>query len=85
MHRKFSPHRRKIFFYQRQDQQKWEAEVKYCPTQKMLADFFTKPLQGAWFKYFKEIVMGRVPVKPVTLKDTKMKERDEKHKKGKVY
>ena len=48
----------------------------------MLADFFTKPLQGAWFKYFKKIVMGHVPVKPVTFEDTKMKERDEKHKKG---
>ena len=28
----------------------------------MLADFFTKPIQGALFKKFCDIVMGRVPI-----------------------
>jgi hypothetical protein len=33
-------------------------EVKYCPTGVMLADFFTKPLQGSLFRKFWDIVMG---------------------------
>jgi hypothetical protein len=33
-------------------------EVKYCPTEKMLADFFTKPLQGSLFRKFRDIVLG---------------------------
>ena len=33
-------------------------EVKYCPTEKMLADFFTKPLQGTLFRKFRDIVLG---------------------------
>ena len=28
----------------------------------MIADFFTKPLQGALFKKFRDIVMGYVPI-----------------------
>ena len=49
---------------------------------KKVSGFFTKPLQGAWFKYFKKVIMGYVPVEPVTIEDSKMKERDEEHKKG---
>ena len=32
--------------------------VQYCPTEKMLADFFTKPLQGSLFRKFRDAVMG---------------------------
>ena len=28
----------------------WEVTIKYCPTEGMLADPFTKPLQGAAFR-----------------------------------
>ena len=35
-----------------------EVFVQYCPTHKMLADYFTKPLQGALFRYMRDIVMG---------------------------
>ena len=28
----------------------------------MIADFFTKPLQGALFKKFREVIMGYVPI-----------------------
>ena len=31
----------------------------------MLADFFTKPLQGKLFTRFCDMVMGRIPVAPV--------------------
>jgi hypothetical protein len=32
--------------------------ITHCPTDQMLADFFTKPLQGALFQRFKAILMG---------------------------
>ncbi|CAJ1965740.1 unnamed protein product [Cylindrotheca closterium] len=33
-------------------------DVVYCPTAKMLADFFTKPLQGSLFRKFRDVVLG---------------------------
>ena len=33
-------------------------QVKYCPTEKMLADFFTKPLQGSLFRKFRDVILG---------------------------
>jgi hypothetical protein len=35
-----------------------ELMVEYCPTGNMLADFFTKPLQGKAFKKFLDIIMN---------------------------
>ena len=33
-------------------------KVEYCPTEKMVADFLTKPLQGNLFRKFRDVVMG---------------------------
>jgi hypothetical protein len=30
----------------------------YCPTGEMIADFFTKPLQGAQFYKFRDAILG---------------------------
>ena len=32
--------------------------MKYCPTEEMIADFFTKPLQGALFYKFRDAILG---------------------------
>ena len=32
--------------------------VKYCPTKEMIADFLTKPLQGALFYQFQDAILG---------------------------
>ena len=32
--------------------------VRHCPTEQMLADFLTKPLQGALFKKFRDVLLG---------------------------
>ena len=32
--------------------------VVYCPTGEMIADFFTKPLQGALFRKFRAFVLN---------------------------
>jgi hypothetical protein len=32
--------------------------ITHCPTDVMLADFFTKPLQGALFRKFRSVLLG---------------------------
>ena len=36
--------------------------IEYCPTGLMLADFFTKPLQGSLFRKMRDVVMGLQPI-----------------------
>ena len=35
-----------------------EIKIEYCPTGNMIADFFTKPLQGTLFKKFRDLIMN---------------------------
>jgi hypothetical protein len=35
-----------------------EVIIEYCPTGDMIADFFTKPLQGSLFRKFRNLIMG---------------------------
>ena len=35
-----------------------EIELEFCPTDEMVGDYFTKPLQGAKFREFRKIIMG---------------------------
>jgi hypothetical protein len=37
-------------------------DVRYCPMAQMLADFFTKPLQGSLFRKLKAVIMGHMHV-----------------------
>ena len=46
------------FFFVKDRVDSGDINVEYCPTNKMLADFFTKPLQGTVFKNFRSTVMG---------------------------
>jgi len=39
-----------------------DMTVEYCPTDAMLADFYSKPLQGGLFKRMRDVVMGLEPV-----------------------
>ena len=48
-----------IRYYFIQDRwSKGEVDIKYCPTDEMIADFFTKPLQGRKFVEFRKFVLG---------------------------
>ena len=38
---------------------KKEVRIEYCPSLLMLADFFTKPLQGELFLKFRRVLMGQ--------------------------
>ena len=40
--------------------QKGDVSVKWCPTGDMTGDFLTKPNQGAYFKRFRDVIMGVV-------------------------
>ena len=35
-----------------------ELSVEYCPTEMMLADFYSKPLQGKMFRLFRSILLN---------------------------
>ena len=54
---------------------KGEVKVEYCPTELMLADFYTKPLQGRLFKRFRDVLMGNEPISSLKEKKIKIKER----------
>ena len=61
-------HIRYFFIKDRVD--KGEVKVEYCPTELMLADFYTKPLQGRLFKRFRDVLMGYEPIS--SLKEKKV-------------
>jgi hypothetical protein len=42
-----------------------EIAVQYCPTKEMVADYFTKPLQGELFYKFRDQIMGVVPMNTI--------------------
>jgi hypothetical protein len=43
-----------------------EVAIQYCPTKEMVADYFTKPLQGELFYKFRDQIMGVVPMDTIT-------------------
>jgi hypothetical protein len=40
--------------------------IRHCPTLEMLADFFTKPLQGALFRKFRDVILGYEHISTLT-------------------
>ena len=44
------------------------STVEYCPTEEMVADYFTKPLQGAQFRKLRNAVMGCTDAEYIELK-----------------
>ena len=33
-------------------------EIQYCPTDNMIGDYYTKPLQGGKFLKFRKLILG---------------------------
>ena len=50
-------HRHTLFFVKDQVESD-DIDVKYCPTDEMVADFLTKPLQGRAFQKFCDTLIG---------------------------
>ena len=44
-------------------------DVEYCPTEIMLADFFTKALQGNGFRKFRDVVLGEKHIDSLRVED----------------
>ena len=59
--------------------EKGDLTVEWCPTEDMTGDFFTKPLQGALFRRFRDLIMG-VTVHPDP-RGAKLKKKKSEHKK----
>ena len=54
-------------FYIKDFTDKGLTQIKNCPTKKMLADFFTKPLQGNLFRCFKDFILVHRPISELKL------------------
>ena len=50
------------YFFNKDFVDKKFVKIIYCPTEQMLADFFTKPLQGTLFHRLRAVVMGWEPI-----------------------
>ena len=46
------------YFFLTDQIQEGNLVVKYCPTELMIGDYMTKPLQGAKFYQFRKAIMG---------------------------
>ena len=46
------------YFFTKDRYDKGEFDIDHCPTYMMLADYFTKPLQGSLFKRYWKVIMG---------------------------
>jgi len=64
------------YFFVKDRVDKKELRIEYCNTNDMVADYFTKPLQGKQFLRFREAVMGWKHIN--TLHSPADKERDGK-------
>ena len=65
------------YFFSKDRVDKKEISIEYRPTTKMIADFFTKYLQGNLFQFFWDILMGYVSIEEIIKDDIEMKERVE--------
>ena len=50
------------YFWSTNHVQNGNIEVVHCPTEKMLADYMSKPLQGTLFHTFRNVIMGWTPL-----------------------
>ena len=51
-----------VFFYMKDRIKTEDIKILYCPTEHMLADFFTEPLQGSLFERFRKVLMGHAHI-----------------------
>ena len=59
------------YFWVKDRVDKKQVMIEYCPTRLMLADYFTKALQGSQFRKFRNIIMVYTHIDEIFL--------DEKH------
>jgi hypothetical protein len=57
------------YFFVTDQLEKILLEIRYLPTKHMIGDFFTKPLQGKQFTYFRNLILGKVSVSSTDIDD----------------
>ena len=55
---KMTGHIKIRYFFVTDKIKKGEGKLIHCPTEEMIADYFTHPLQGKIFRYFRDLIMG---------------------------
>ena len=50
------------YFFVKDRVDKQEVGIAYCPTEQMVADFLTKPLNGALFRLYRGVLMGHINI-----------------------
>ena len=50
------------YFFTKDVVKRENIDISHCPTEEMIADFYTKPLQGKQFKKMRDILMGLAPM-----------------------
>ena len=55
---KRTKHQEIRYFYITDKVKSGDITIEYCPTKEMTLDYFTKPLAGALFKKFRDIISG---------------------------
>ena len=50
------------YFFVKDRVDKKELQIVYCPTEQMLADYFTKPLNGSLFRLYRGVIMGHLTI-----------------------
>ena len=50
------------YFFITDKYKKVDIDIRYCATNEMLADFFTKPLQGTFFRRMRNVIMGTAEI-----------------------
>ena len=53
------------YFFSKDVIKRENLEMQYCPTKQMVADYYTKPLQGKGFYELRNIIMGTCDTFPV--------------------
>ena len=46
------------YFFMTDQIEKGNVQVEYCPTDAMIGDYMTKPLQGKKFQEFRKMILG---------------------------
>ena len=50
------------YFFITDHSKRHSIDIIHCPTADMLADFFTKPLQGSLFRKFRSVLLGEAHI-----------------------
>lgn len=55
------------YFFVKDRARQENIAIRHCPTLRMLADFFTKPLQGALFRKFRDVILGYAHINSLSI------------------